>query len=105
MQNYEEFRQKEDVTYEEIKTTTDKTEMNHLVVKPRNQWLKQFLLILLISVLSAGVASTITYLTLCGKSENRGISNNMHVLYVFVYKRNIDNNKHDKIAFKKEAKA
>ncbi|CAG2229768.1 unnamed protein product [Mytilus edulis] len=71
MQNYEGLRQKEDVTYDEIKTTKEKSEMNHLVVKPRNQWFKQFLLILLISVLSAGVASTITYLTVCAKLQEK----------------------------------
>lgn len=67
MQDYEELGQREDVTYDEIKTTKEKTEMNHLIVKPRNRWLKQFLLTLLISVFSAGVASTITYSTVCGK--------------------------------------
>ncbi|CAC5395694.1 unnamed protein product [Mytilus coruscus] len=71
MKNYEELRQKEDVMYDEIKTTKEKTEINHLAVKPRNQWLKHFLLILLISVFSAGVASAITYLTVCAKLQEK----------------------------------
>lgn len=92
MQNYEGLRQK-DVTYDEIKTTEEKTEINHVVVKPMKQGLKHFLLILLISVFSADVASAITYLTVCGKSEIKGISIHMLALYICIYNRNIYSNK------------
>lgn len=67
MQNYEEFRQKEDVTYDNIKIGKEKIETNKFVITSRNQWLKHILLILTISVFSAGVSSTVTYFTVCGK--------------------------------------
>ncbi|XP_052084457.1 uncharacterized protein LOC127721693 isoform X2 [Mytilus californianus] len=67
MQDYEEFRQKEDVTYDEIKIDKEKIETSKLVLTSRNQWLKHLLLILSISVFSAVVASTVTYFTVCAQ--------------------------------------
>ena len=64
-----------------LKYVKEKTEMNHLVVKPRNQWLKHFLLILLISLFSTGVVSTVTYLTVDGKSQKLEVFQFISILY------------------------
>lgn len=63
MQVYEHLSRNEETTYDEIKVDKGTTEINHLVFQSWSQFFKNVLLILIVSLFSAGVVSTAVYFT------------------------------------------
>lgn len=85
MQEYEHLNQNEETTYDEIKVDKGTTEINHLVFQSWSQFFRNFLLILIASLFSAGVVATVSYFTVYGKCGSTMCMR----LYVLAYDQNI----------------
>lgn len=70
MQEYEQLNQNEETTYDEIKVDKATSEINHLVIQSWSHFFRNVLLILIVSLFSAGVVATVAYFTVYGKCGN-----------------------------------
>ncbi|CAC5386110.1 unnamed protein product [Mytilus coruscus] len=71
MQEYEQLNRNKETTYDVIKVDKGTIEMNHLVIQSWSQFFKNVLLILIVSLFSAGVVSIVTYFTICAQLEQK----------------------------------